>query len=132
LAPFHPASLRSGTRHFASYEHQNFLNISPGIRPCSRSYVSAATGFQPGYPSTPAPTLIGCEFLKNRPGSIAEASKFTSEEARLYIVFGVGQHPLERPGTGGRLTPALRVATGRILCQRRRDAVPRTPERQPK
>ena len=53
-----------GQKLFASCEHQNFLKCLPGFhrpRRCQRRRL------RPRCPSTPAPTLIGCEFLKNRP-----------------------------------------------------------------
>ena len=60
----HPCGLtRSGRSVFASCEHQNFLKCLPGFhgpRCCQRRLL------WPGCPSTPVPTLIGCEFLKNR------------------------------------------------------------------
>ena len=60
----HPCGLtRSGRSVFASCEHQNFLKCLPGFhrpRCCQRCLL------WPGCPSTPVPTLIGCEFLKNR------------------------------------------------------------------
>jgi hypothetical protein len=55
---------RPGRSVFASCEHQNFLKCLPGFhgpRCCQRHLL------RPGCPSTPVPTLIGCEFLKNRP-----------------------------------------------------------------
>jgi len=64
LAPFPSASLRAGTRHIASYEHQNFLNVSRSPPALPFPALPASTR----YPRAPAPTLIGCKFLKNRPG----------------------------------------------------------------
>ena len=68
LAPFPSPSvarLRTGTRHFASYEHQNFLNVSPESACIA---VSSAAGFDQGTQGPQHPHLSVVKFLKNRPG----------------------------------------------------------------
>ncbi len=62
-----PPPLRFDPRErkpFASCEHQNFLKCLPGIHQPS---CYQHRRLPPGYPSAPAPTLIGCELLKSAP-----------------------------------------------------------------
>ena len=88
-----PVRRRTGTRlastryrakaFFASCEHQNFLKCLPGFRLRNRC---RHCKLSPECPSAPAPTLIGCELLKIRPGSRAPPKNHWQRGAIIHQV----------------------------------------------
>ena len=86
-----PVRCRTGTRlastryraeaFFASCEHQNFLKCLPGF---PRPSCYQQNRIRPGYPSAPAPTLIGCELLKSRLDPRAPPKKYQQRGAIIH------------------------------------------------
>ncbi len=81
----------------ASKSGQDFLRVSTPsfLRPNK-----TAPAIPPRHQATPAPTLIGCNLLKNRPDKRAnrgQTPENTGKEARLYNVSSTGQQPAPMP-----------------------------------